>query len=52
MTIAFLKNAYSYLHFNLIHIELQKSCGEFADENVHGFFELSHSVFSAHVHIR
>ena len=42
----------TYLDFNLIDIQLKKSCSEFADEDVHGFFKLRHRVLCAHVHIR
>jgi hypothetical protein len=41
----------TYLNFNLVHVKLEESSGELADENVHGLFELSDCVLSTHVHI-
>lgn len=40
-----------HLDFYFVHIELKESCGELADEHVHGLLELRHSVFRSHVHV-
>ena len=42
----------TYLNFDLVHVKLEESSGELADEDVHGFLELCDCVLGTHVHIR